>query len=231
LTQLFLQFLQGQNLEQIDAIYILGDLFESWIGDEEIAAHPETIRALSAITQNGPPIYYLHGNRDFLLGEQFFTITGCQLLPEEAKIELYGTPVLLLHGDTLCTRDVAYLKARKYLRNTWLQGLFLLLPLALRKKIARGIRNKSERYTAATASEIMDVTPQQVKIIMWQHHVFHLIHGHTHRPGRHPVSLDDQLGSRTVLGAWEDRRGSVLVWYASGERELKAVDFKFNVSD
>ena len=136
ITTQFLQLLH-QLQPSVDALYILGDLFESWIGDDyEVPHYQQIITALKSVTARGTPIYFLYGNRDFLIGKKFLRETGCQLLPDETKIFLYGQPVLLMHGDTLCTKDIAYMKARKKMRNRYLQTLFLLLPLSVRINIA-----------------------------------------------------------------------------------------------
>ena len=220
ITQEFLKLLANCD-SSIDALYILGDLFEAWIGDDhKTPFHQQIIRALKSTTEKGLPIYFMHGNRDFLIGKQFLRETGCKLLSDEEKITLYGTPVLLMHGDTLCTRDIAYLKARKWGHHRLLQFLFLLLPLKIRQKIADNMRKKSMQHTQSTAKEIMDVTQNEVERVMQKHHVHFLIHGHTHRPAIHPFSLNHQSFTRIVLAAWHGH-GSVLVWDETGKKELK----------
>lgn len=214
------QFLQLLNETQppVDAVYILGDLFEAWIGDDhDLKEHPQIISALRSLTEKAVPVYFLHGNRDFLIGKEFFRQTGCQLLAQETKIQLYGQPVLIMHGDTLCTKDFAYIKARKKLRNPFLQAVFLMLPISLRKKIANEMRQKSMLHTSATSYEMMDVTPSEVMKVMQKHEVKFLIHGHTHRPAFHEVNSGQGKAERIVLGAWHDN-GNVLVWEESGSK-------------
>ncbi len=152
----------------------------------------------------------MHGNRDFLLGRKFFRRTGCRLLPEEYVVNISGKPVLLLHGDTLCTEDTAYLRFRKRARNWFMQQLFLLKPLSKRRAIAQKYREASAVHTSTTPLDIMDVTPAAVEAVMQKHHVYQLIHGHTHRPGIHRFSLNYQPAERIVLGPWHEH-GSAFI--------------------
>lgn len=222
ITQKFLQFMQHLDAS-VDAVYILGDLFEAWIGDDDNSAfHDDIIKTLHAVTQKNIPIYYLHGNRDFLIGKRFLQATGCVLLQDETRISLYGSPVLLMHGDTLCTKDVAYLKARNKMRHPLLQTLFLLLPLGLRRKIAQSLRAKSRQYTTAMAAEVMDVTADAVESVMQKNAVHALIHGHTHKPDIHHLVVGGMPALRIVLGAWHEK-GNKLVWDEMGNKAL--VDF------
>lgn len=217
ITTQFLKLLQ-QTDQSIDAIYILGDLFEAWIGDDDVTSlHQQIMQALHSTTER-IPIYILHGNRDFLLGKKFFADTGCQFITDETKINLYGTDVLLMHGDTLCTRDLAYLKARKILRNTFVQKIFLLLPLSLRRKIATHMRAKSMAHTSKMSVDIMDVTHAEVVQVMQKHKVNYLIHGHTHRPAFHNLAVNNKPATRIVLGAWHER-SNMLVWDELGNKE------------
>lgn len=218
ITHTFLSFLRDSG-SSIDAIYILGDLFEAWIGDDDHSPyHQQIIQALQSVTQKGLSIYLIHGNRDFLLGKKFFNATGCKLLPDEQVINLYQTNVLLMHGDILCTRDTTYLKLRKKVRNKWIQKLFLLLPLFVRRKIVKKMRETSIRYMQSATPEIMDVTQVEVERIMQKHNVQCLIHGHTHRPGMHSFILNHHTATRMVLGAWHDK-GNALVWDETGKKE------------
>lgn len=215
----FFQLLKN-SIGTIDALYILGDFFESWIGDDDLSPfHQEVIDALKSATTNGLPIYFMHGNRDFLLGKQFFNATGCQFLPDESKILLYNTPVLLMHGDTLCTLDKKYQQSRKKMRNPIIQKLFLLLPLQLRRYIANKMRQTSMQHIQIASAESMDVTQSAVMNVMQKHHVLYLIHGHTHRPAIHQFSIDEHPATRIVLASWE-QHGSMLMWDASGNKEL-----------
>jgi UDP-2,3-diacylglucosamine hydrolase len=219
ITHAFLHLL-NQIDTSVDALYILGDLFEVWIGDDYgLPHHHEIIQALKAASQK-TPIYFLHGNRDFLIGKEFFKQTACQLLPDETKINVYGERVLLMHGDTLCTQDLAYMQARKKLRHPFIQKVFLLLPIALRKKIADSARKKSMQHTSSASYDSMDVVQAEVEQVMQKHQVNYLIHGHTHKPDFHEFSLQGKQFNRLVLGAWHDR-GNMLVWESSGKKELK----------
>lgn len=204
----------------VDRLYILGDLFETWIGDDDDSPfHRSIIQALHEATANGLAIYLMVGNRDFLIGKKFLTETGCLLLPDETKIDLYGTPVLLMHGDTLCTQDVAYLKWRNITSNSLVRAFFLFLPLSIRRNIAAKARVKSAAHTQAANREIMDVTQSEVERVMQSHGVKVLIHGHTHRPAFHEFLLDGSPATRIVLDAWHDH-GSVLIWHDDGSKEL-----------
>jgi len=164
----------------------------------------------------------MHGNRDFLLGKNFMKRTGCQLLPDEYRINLFGTPTLLMHGDTLCTQDLGYLKSRKKMRCWLIQKLFLLKSLKKRLLIAARYRQASQMHIATLSDYIMDVTQTEVERVMQKHHVQHLIHGHTHREAIHIFQLNHQSATRTVLGAWHTR-GSALVCEADGQKELIAI--------
>jgi UDP-2,3-diacylglucosamine hydrolase len=222
-TQLFIRFLRECHSTSIDALYILGDLFNTWIGDDnDTLWHREVIKALKTVTQKGIPIHLLRGNRDFLLGKSFLRKTGCKISADEEKIILYGQPVLLMHGDTLCTRDTGYLKARKIVHNIIAQKIFLTLPLRIRQYIANKLRIKSAQHTQATALSIMDVTQEEVEHVMRKHAVSYLIHGHTHRPNMHKFLIEDKPVMRIVLGAWH-KYGNVLIWTASGDKKL--IDF------
>ncbi|HYM48553.1 MAG TPA: UDP-2,3-diacylglucosamine diphosphatase [Burkholderiaceae bacterium] len=208
--ELFLGFLKGEA-RQARALYILGDLFEYWIGDEatEFDEHRATIAGLRELTASGVPAYVICGNRDFLLGPGFERASGCRLLSDPTRLELYGTPVLIMHGDLLCTDDTEYMKFRQMVRNPAWQREFLAKPFAEREAIARRYREISVETTAAKKPEIMDVTPVAVAEIMRAHKVRQLIHGHTHRPAQHEFTLDGKPARRTVLGDWYDQ-GSVL---------------------
>lgn len=223
ITACFLRLLAACDAS-VDALYILGDMFEAWIGDDDHTPfHRQIIAALRSVTSKGIPVYFMYGNRDFLIGKEFLRETGCRLLPDEAKINLYGTPVLLMHGDTLCTQDLAYMKARKKARNILWQKLFLILPLSLRKRIANGMRMKSTAYTRTAPAEIMDVTQDEIQRVMRKHGVAFLIHGHTHKPAFHDFVLDQSNAQRIVLGAWHER-GNVLIWDDSGKKQWQELN-------
>ncbi len=208
---LFLDFLR-QRAARADALYILGDLFEYWIGDDAAgdAEFAPIVGGLHTLTQGGTPTYILHGNRDFLIGAEFEKASGCRLLPDPSLIDLYGERVLLMHGDTLCTDDVAYLNFRHMVRDPqWIAG-FLSKTVDERNAVVRNLRETSKAAMAEKKPEIMDVNAETVESVMRQHGVRHLIHGHTHRPAQHDLQLDGQSVRRSVLGDWYEQ-GSVLV--------------------
>lgn len=216
ITGLFLDFLRTRA-RQAEALYILGDLFEYWIGDD-VAMLPEyrpLIEGLHELTAAGVPVYVMHGNRDFLMRQGFEQQTGCRLIPDPTVIRLYGEDVLLMHGDTLCTDDVAYLKFREMVRNPDWVKVFLEKTLAERVAIVREYREISKTAMATKKPEIMDVNPDAVDAAMQAHGALHLIHGHTHRPAQHVFDRKGQRVRRTVLGDWYDQ-GSVLVCDAHG---------------
>jgi len=205
----FCRFLE--SITNIDALYILGDLFEYWIGDDDPAIGLEpVISALQNLSNANVPIYFIHGNRDFLIGEKFSQQTHCKILAEENVIDLYGTPTLIMHGDTLCTDDIAYQNYRAKIRNKWVQKVLLLLSQKQRLKLAEKLRNKSINATQEKHEDIMDVNQQSVEQVMHKHNVSYLIHGHTHRPAVHEFNINEQKYKRIVLGDWYDQ-GSVLV--------------------
>jgi UDP-2,3-diacylglucosamine hydrolase len=202
ITAGFLRFLQREAVHA-DALYILGDLFEAWIGDDDPEPlHAEIAAALKTLQQAGTPCYFMHGNRDFLLGERFAQASGMTLLPEQQVIDLYSRRVLVMHGDTLCTDDQAYQEFRRKVHNTWIQKLFLALPLRWRLNIAAKMRARSQQTNQHKSEAIMDVNPQAVEQAMLHHNVHWLIHGHTHRPAIHPLMLSTGKAQRAVLGAW-----------------------------
>ena len=205
ITAAFLQFLSEKAIAA-DALYILGDLFEVWIGDDNPEPLLDTVAtALAALSQN-VPIYFIHGNRDFVLRQQYANRAGMQLLPQQQVIDLYGTPTLIMHGDSLCTLDIAYQRFRKWWNQPWWQWLLLKTPLTFRQGIAAKARRKSAankaRYAAQQQVQIMDVTPEEVPKVMANAGVLKLIHGHTHRPAVHQVDVDGTPGERYVLGDW-----------------------------
>lgn len=209
ISALFVHFLHHQASDA-DALYVLGDLFDYWIGDDyQNALISQVKQALKALTSQ-LPVYFIGGNRDFLIGQRFARETGVTLLPEHSVIDLYGESVLIMHGDTLCTRDEAYQKFRKTSRRWWWQKLMLALPLWVRIKIAQRFRTYSQKVNTTKKNDIMDVTPEEVLKQMHAHHVRWLIHGHTHRPAVHRLTLSDgQQGLRIVLGDWY-QQGSLL---------------------
>lgn len=219
ITALFLKFL-ATTAKEADALYILGDFFEAWIGDDNLSPFNQSIiLALKTATSQGLPVYIMHGNRDFLLGKTFFHMTGCRLLPDTYVLNIFGTPTLLMHGDILCTLDVAYLKFRKKSRHWLIQKLFLFKSLAKRQAIVARYRQASKAHISTLPDYIMDVTQTEVERVMQKHGVQHLIHGHTHREAVHTFQLDNKPATRTVLGAWHEQ-GSALFCYSGGKQEL-----------
>lgn len=218
MTGLLRKFLE-QPAREAEALYILGDLFEAWIGDDDDAEPGPTVAAaLRTLTDVGVPVYFLHGNRDFLLGERFAAASGIQLLPESVVIELAGESVLLLHGDTLCIDDHEYQAFRAQVRHPAWQAQILALPLAQRRALAGQLRETSRQVAQQKATDIIDVNVAEVDRVMRVHGVQRLIHGHTHRPAIHHGRLDGQAARRAVLGDWQDQQGSVLRCDASGWR-------------
>lgn len=211
ITDLFCHFLRHDAVGA-DALYILGDLFEVWFGDDNPCPMIKHVsERLKELNETGVPIYFIHGNRDFTLGKRFCKQSGVTLLPEKKVIDLYGTPALIMHGDSLCTRDVAYQKFRKRSRNPIIKGIFFLFPFSWRKKIAGDIRQKSRESGKKNTLEIMDVTQTEVVKDMQDFHVNLLIHGHTHRPDRHLFTINEQPVERIVLGDWYDQGSTLIV--------------------
>ena len=186
-----------------DALYILGDFFEVWVGDDDDAQLASQVKAkLKTFAESGSKLYFMHGNRDFLVGENFCLQTGTTLLPDPTVIDLYGTPTLLMHGDSLCTQDSEYMAFRAQARSPQWQQQLLSQPLAARRALAKQLREQSQSMNALKAEDIMDVTPSEVTAIMEQHNCQRLIHGHTHRPKRHQLLIKQQDAERIVLGDW-----------------------------
>ncbi len=211
ITAGFLRFLAGEAREA-DALYILGDLFEAWIGDDDPnPLHQQIASAINALTQSGVPCYFVHGNRDFLVGQRFARVCGMTLLAEEKVLDLYGRRVLIMHGDTLCTDDPGYLAFRAKVHTPWIQRLFLALPLFIRRRIAARMRADSKAANSSKSLEIMDVNPQAVVEALERHQVQWLIHGHTHRPDVHPLEANGKPAFRVVLGAWHSEGSMVKV--------------------
>ncbi|MGD2056995.1 MAG: UDP-2,3-diacylglucosamine diphosphatase [Gammaproteobacteria bacterium] len=214
-TRLLLDFL-GSRCRVAEALYILGDLFESWIGDDdESRLHTTIIAALRAAVAAGTAVYLMHGNRDFLLGERFAEQTGCTLLDDPARIDLYGQATLLMHGDKLCTGDAAYLAYRSRIRDRQVRQAFLDKSLPERRYIAAILRRTSHAANRTKPDSILDVDPVAVIRTMSEYRVCQLIHGHTHRPAIHDLTVAGHPARRMVLGDWT-RQGSVLACTARG---------------
>lgn len=222
LAQAFVGFI-AERTEQIDALYILGDFFEAWIGDDFENPFTDTlINALKSVSNRGIPLFFMHGNRDFLIGERFAEQTGCTILPDPTVVDLYGTPTLLMHGDTLCTDDIAYQQFRKMVRDPHWQQELLSKSIDERLAIAQNLRDVSKEKTGEKTADIMDVNQTEVIKVMQQFKVQHLIHGHTHRPEKHQVVANGIPAQRIVLGDWGSHG-----WYLSvSESQSDLVKFK-----
>jgi UDP-2,3-diacylglucosamine hydrolase len=205
-----------------EALYILGDLFETWVGDDDDDVLRATVRAsLAALTRTGTACYLMHGNRDFLIGTRFEAETGCQLLADPSVIELAGERVLLTHGDLLCREDAAYQQLRAQVRRPRWQRRFHRLPLDTRRLLAGAARAGSQKHLHRTRYEVMDVTPSAVEATMRAARVRTIVHGHTHRPAVHEFRIDGAPARRIVLGDWYEQ-GSCLTW-RDGRFRLEAL--------
>ena len=202
ITAGFLRFLQEQAIHA-NALYILGDFFDFWIGDDDPnPLHQRIAQALMALKNAGVPCYFIHGNRDFLIGSRFAKESGMTLLPQEKVLEIEQHRILILHGDTLCTDDDAYQRYRNTVHNKFIPRLFLLLPLTILLRIAKKMRSRSQSSNQYKSEAIMDVNAQAVINTFKQFNTQWMIHGHTHRPAIHTVDIDGKPHYRGVLGAW-----------------------------
>lgn len=222
MAEAFFDFLK-HRASAVESLYILGDLFEAWWGDDNPDPLPRRIiSALHELTQRGVAVYVIHGNRDFALGKRFAKETGCILLSDTHPLDIKGKRILLMHGDTLCSDDIDYQKYRRIVRNPLLLGLLRRLPQKIRRNIAEQGRAKSQQHNSNKAEYIMDVNIDTVKQHFIQHGADTIIHGHTHRPGRHDYDIAGQNYERIVLGDWTEDLG----WYAAiniaGEITLKS---------
>jgi len=213
MTQGFLHYLET-TAQGARALYILGDLFDAWVGDDLLdQPHPladvahQVIKALRHLANSGTEVYFMHGNRDFLLGNRFVDACQATLLPEVQEVELHGVPMVLLHGDSLCTRDSAYMAFRQQSRSREWQARMLALPLTERAALAQQLRQTSGEANASKAEDIMDVTPSEVVKLMEQCGVATMIHGHTHRPKVHDLTVEEVPAKRYVLGDWSNDHG------------------------
>ncbi|MEI6895955.1 MAG: UDP-2,3-diacylglucosamine diphosphatase [Psychromonas sp.] len=206
ITQALFSFLDNKT-ENIDALYILGDLFEVWIGDDEHTPLMDKVAKKLSLysSQNGIPIFYIHGNRDFMLGKKYAKQSSLRLLPEHHEITLYHRRVLLMHGDTLCLADKNYQKMRKVLHNSFAQFIFNLLPLPFRKKIGWKIRSASKSNKVYKKSSVMDVTQSEVERLLIKHNSQILIHGHTHNASKHQFEINKMPYLRFDVGDWNHK--------------------------
>ncbi len=202
---------------EVEALYILGDLFEYWAGDDDMDTpfHKQIVNTLCKASTLGIKVYLMHGNRDFLMGETLADAAGATMLDDPVLLDLYGTPTLISHGDTLCTDDIEYQKFRTMVRSNKFQDEFLSKPLAERKAYIEQLRQESNVAKQSKASEIMDVNDEAVATLLREHNYPRLIHGHTHRPNRHEHRLDNHLCERWVLSDW-DREPTALRCDATG---------------
>ncbi len=221
INRLFLDFLAGPA-QQAEALYMLGDLFEYWAGDDDLddPFNASICAALQELSKSGVPVFFMAGNRDFLAGEGFARAAGLALLPEPVALDLYGTATLLMHGDTLCTDDDAYQAFRAEVRSPDWQQDFLALPLPRRKSQIEALRRESEAQKCIKPSQIMDVNAAAVLQALTLHRCDRLIHGHTHRPARHELVLEGRPCERWVLQDWYET-GGYLSCDASGCQEIR----------
>ncbi|MGY6563172.1 MAG: UDP-2,3-diacylglucosamine diphosphatase [Halomonadaceae bacterium] len=234
-TEGFLGWLE-RRARGVDALYILGDFFEAWIGDD-LLDHADqdpsgtgklalrVAAALRRLSDEGTQIYLMHGNRDFLLGHRFAAACGAKLVTDPAVLRFADEPVLLMHGDSLCTRDEAYMTFREQARNQAWQEQVLAMPLADRLQLAAALRQQSGEATSNKAEDIMDVTPEEVVRTMRDYGVTTLIHGHTHRPAVHELEVGDLPARRIVLGDWQPGRGWEIEIGPDGDPTLREIAF------
>lgn len=224
LTEGFEQFIGG--LADAEALYILGDFFEAWIGDDLRTAFTDKVEAvLRRLADRGCRIYIMHGNRDFLLGEDFCQRAGATLIAEGCCLELGNSRLLLMHGDSLCTADVEYMKLRAMFRSPAWQQQFLSKTLEERIAFARHVRSESQRKGQMQNAEIMDVTPAEVVTALQDAGVTTLLHGHTHRPAVHTWQEQGQTMTRIVLGDWRDNSGWMVRWTDADGLQLSEFSF------
>jgi UDP-2,3-diacylglucosamine hydrolase len=208
ICDVFFDFVAG-TAAQADALYILGDLFEYWIGDDDLdePLNAAVAKALAAVSARGVAVYFLHGNRDFLVGQEFAARAKATLIPDPTVVDLYGARTLLMHGDTLCTDDVDYQKFRATARNPKFQADFLAQPVAARRARVGQLRELNAQAKQAKSAEIMDVSSATVEDTLRQFDYPRLVHGHTHRPAHHVHLVDGHTCERWVLNDWYERGG------------------------
>lgn len=211
----FLEFLKT-DARDAEELYILGDLFESWVGDDDPNSHYAMIKlAIRRVVDRGIPVYFMHGNRDFMIGKTFANETGVTILPDPYEVTMYGEKTLLSHGDALCTDDVQYQQVRKMTRDPKWQAAILAKPLRERLAIAAQARSQSVERAINLDNKITDVNQDEVKKVIEKYGADVLLHGHTHRPAVHDVELGKREAKRIVLGDWYTQ-GSVVRWDLGG---------------
>ena len=212
------QFLEFTKVEAVsaDALYILGDLFESWLGDDDPNLHYAEIKdSIRTLVEHNVPVFFMHGNRDFMIGDRFAAETGVTLLPDPTVVTIHGTETLLCHGDAMCTDDTEYQAVRRMTRNADWQAMMLQKPLPERQAIAAEARAASMAHGKAVNDEISDVNAAAVERTFRKHNVGTMLHGHTHRPAVHRLEIDGATATRIVLGDWYSQ-GSVVRWDENG---------------
>jgi len=225
ISKAFFDFLDNQVNEELDALYILGDFFEVWVGDDyQTALTLKIAEKLKTITNSGIPVYFIHGNRDFLVGKKYADLSGISLLNERTVIDLYGRKALILHGDEMCTQDLEYQKFRQKSRGWWWPKLMLAMPLFYRQSVAKKARERSKASQMDKAPEVLDVTNEAVIDTFKQYKTTLMIHGHTHRPNVHIHDIDGKPAKRIVLGDWYTQGSYLIVTQES--QELIFTDFK-----
>lgn len=225
-TDAFFAFLD-KEATQLDALYILGDMFEVWIGDDEhTPLMDEVAQKLTEFSKHhNTPIFYIHGNRDFMIGKRYAKQSSMILLPEHHEIDLYGIKTLIMHGDTLCLFDKNYQRMRKVIHNPFLQFIFNCLPLSLRKRIGWKIRTASQSKKVYKNVEMMGVTQSEVLRLMQLHNVQQLIHGHTHQANIHDIEANGQAAKRLDVGDWYKNLSFVEAKKESIELIIRPIDF------
>lgn len=215
ITECFYTFMREEAIHA-DALYVLGDLFEFWVGDDDDSTFASDIRSeFRQLVDSGVPCYFTQGNRDFLVGKRFAKQTGVTLLDEVSVIDLYGNKAVVLHGDTLCTEDVKYLAFREKVHQPWLQFVFNRIPFFIKKKIVAKVQSDIKGDKQTKSLDIMDVTLSEVVKVLDHNNVDLMIHGHTHRPNIHSVQTPQGEKTRIVLGDWYTQ-GSVLILNSQG---------------
>lgn len=222
LTGRFAAFLADTAAAKVEALFILGDLFEYWIGDDDLADpfNAQVCKLLRDLADQGTRIYFIAGNRDFLIGETFAAAAGMRLLDEIEKVGAGGTATLLMHGDTVCTDDLPYQEFRRMVRAGDWQRTFLARPLSERRAEVESLRRRSAEAMQGKTAAIMDANPDAIRRALTAHGCSRLIHGHTHRPGHEAIQLASGSGERWVLSDWDTGRGDALEISAAGVRRI-----------
>jgi UDP-2,3-diacylglucosamine hydrolase len=221
LRETFLKFCSGPA-RAAAVVYILGDLFEYWIGDDiGLRDYAPEVRALRELTDSGVAVHFMHGNRDFLIGADFARATGLRIEPDPVVIKLLGHATLISHGDRYCTDDIGYQRWRRFARNPGAQAVFLRLPVAWRMRIAGRVRSTSLVEKRSKAEDIMDVNDPAIRTALVKYGVTRMIHGHTHRPADHRLQIDGQRCERIVLADWRPERMEYLQVDGRGQRRIR----------